>query len=467
MNPPSATAIYARISLDQEGAGKGVARQVADCNKLAKSLGWTVADEYVDNDISAYSGKHRPEYERMLADMQDGSVDAVLVYNLDRLTRQPKEFERFNDIAAAVGMTNVRFVTGDMEFGTDDGLFVGRLLAAMAAKESATKSRRIKRKNDERAAEGLPNGGGNCRPFGFAADRVTHDKAEAKIVRQVAARLVAGESLRSLTTWLNQTGVPTTSGGEWQSSRLRLLITSPRVAGLKEHRGEIVGPATWNSIISPEDRLSILAAIEQRTVAGRRVPRRYLLSGMVRCSLCGNRLFSAARKSTRRYVCQSGVDHGGCGKITVVAAPVEELIADAVLYRLDTVDLAKSLAGRSNDDEHSASLLDQISADIEQLAELATTYANKGITIGEWMTARRVIEDRKTATEKRLRRATNTTQLAGLIGQGDALRTQWATLNLDRQVAIVRAVLNHVVISPGSRAATALDPGRVSPVWHL
>jgi DNA invertase Pin-like site-specific DNA recombinase len=467
MNPPTAAAVYARISLDSEGLEKGVKRQVADCRKLADSLDWHVADEYIDNDTSAYSGKHRPEYERMLADMQDGSVDAVLVYNLDRLTRQPKEFERFNDIAAAVGMTNVRFVTEGMELGTDDGLFVGRIQAAMAAKESATKSRRIKRKNDERAAEGLPNGGGNWRPFGFEADRVTHNEAEAKVVRQLANRLLAGESLRSLAAWLNEKGVSTTSGGEWQSSRLRVMITSPRVAGLKDHRGEIVGPAVWKSIISSEDRLNILTVIEQRTVAGRRAPRRYLLSGMLRCSLCGNRLFSAARKSTRRYVCQSGLDHGGCGRITVVAAPVEELIADAVLYRLDTVDLAKSLAGRSDDDEHTARLLDEISADSEQLSELATTYANKGITIGEWMTARRVIEDRKTASEKRLRRATNTTQLGGLIGQGDALRTQWATLNLDRQVAIVRAVLNHVVISPGSRAATALDPGRVSPIWHL
>lgn len=55
---PRAAAIYARISSDVEGTGAGVQRQVEDCQRLATDLGWTVTDgEYVDNDISAYSGK--------------------------------------------------------------------------------------------------------------------------------------------------------------------------------------------------------------------------------------------------------------------------------------------------------------------------------------------------------------------------------------------------------------------------
>ncbi len=58
-------AIYARISQDRTGEELGVKRQLADCRTEAERRGWTVADEYVDDDISAYSGKQRPEYERM------------------------------------------------------------------------------------------------------------------------------------------------------------------------------------------------------------------------------------------------------------------------------------------------------------------------------------------------------------------------------------------------------------------
>jgi site-specific DNA recombinase len=59
---PVRAAIYARISSDTDGTRAGVDRQLADCHTLATSLGWSVAQEYVDNDISAYSGKRRPEY---------------------------------------------------------------------------------------------------------------------------------------------------------------------------------------------------------------------------------------------------------------------------------------------------------------------------------------------------------------------------------------------------------------------
>src|SRR3954453_7056807 len=90
MTSPRSAAIYARISSDQAGEGLGVQRQVEDCCKLAANLGWEVGEEYVDNDFSAYSGKPRPGYLRMLGDVASGARDGVLVYHLDRLTRRPR-----------------------------------------------------------------------------------------------------------------------------------------------------------------------------------------------------------------------------------------------------------------------------------------------------------------------------------------------------------------------------------------
>ncbi|VXC31982.1 hypothetical protein ARTHRO9AX_270001 [Arthrobacter sp. 9AX] len=60
MKAPRSAAIYARISSDQSGEALGVTRQLEDCRKLAADHGWTIGDEYVDNDISAYKGKPRP-----------------------------------------------------------------------------------------------------------------------------------------------------------------------------------------------------------------------------------------------------------------------------------------------------------------------------------------------------------------------------------------------------------------------
>jgi DNA invertase Pin-like site-specific DNA recombinase len=205
-------AVYARISSD-DGQALGVSRQLEDCRKLAASLGWAVGEEYVDNDISAYSGKPRPEYQRMPTELADGAPDAVIVYHVDRLTRRPVELEQFLDVLTAAKVRHVRFVTGgDLDIGNGDGLMVLRMLLAMAANELATKSRRVKRKMEHNASAGLPHGGFR-RPFGYAEDKITIVPAEADVIRTLAERLVAGESLRSLASWLDAQAITTVGDG--------------------------------------------------------------------------------------------------------------------------------------------------------------------------------------------------------------------------------------------------------------
>ncbi len=69
-------AVYVRISSDRAGAGLGVARQEEDCRALCDRLGWQVARVYPDNDVSAYSGRRRPQWERLNADIAAGLVDS-------------------------------------------------------------------------------------------------------------------------------------------------------------------------------------------------------------------------------------------------------------------------------------------------------------------------------------------------------------------------------------------------------
>ncbi|MFH2071417.1 MAG: recombinase family protein, partial [Actinomycetota bacterium] len=87
---PRRAGIYLRISSDPEGLRLGVQRQFEDCERICAQHGWEVTDVYEDNDRSAYRGKPRPEYERMLDDLRSGRINAVAVYAQDRLTRHPK-----------------------------------------------------------------------------------------------------------------------------------------------------------------------------------------------------------------------------------------------------------------------------------------------------------------------------------------------------------------------------------------
>jgi site-specific DNA recombinase len=139
--------IYARISSDRESDGLGVARQIEDCERLAKRKGWRVVEQYVDDDVSAWSGTKRPEYVRGLADLEAGAINGLLVYDLDRLHRQPSELESFIALCQRLRLTNVASVSGDIDLTTADGQFQARILGAVAKKESDDKSRRIRRKH--------------------------------------------------------------------------------------------------------------------------------------------------------------------------------------------------------------------------------------------------------------------------------------------------------------------------------
>ena len=468
MSTPIAAAIYARISSDQDGTALGVTRQLADCRELATRLDWTVVEEYVDNDLSAFSGKRRPAYERMVDDIADGHRDGVLVYHVDRLTRRPMELEQFLEIVTSAKVRHVQFVSGaNVDIGNGDGLMVLRMMAAVAANETASKSRRVKRKLDEIAAAGMPHGGSR-RPFGFEVDKITHRPDEANVIRDIVARFLAGESLMSLARWMDDQGIKSVFDKPWRTGTLRDMMTAPRTAGIREHAGQIIGPAVWEPIITPDDRNRVLALITQRRVTRERTPRSYLLTGMLKCSRCSHTMYSSRRVDVRRYVCSSSPDHGGCGRMTIVAPGVEELVQAAVLFRLDSAELAEALAGRNTQDQATAALSDGLADDREQLNELAQMYAAREIGRSEWMTARKPIDARIADVERRLSRMTRTDVLAGVIGNGANLGQQWANLNLSRQHAIVKAVLDHVVISPADRRGKReVDPTRVDLVWRI
>lgn len=152
----SAVAIYARISKDRTGDELGVNRQLQDCRAEAERRGWHVAEEYVDDDLSAYTGKKRPAYERMLLDLSEGRRDGVIVWHMDRLHRRPIELERFVDTCTRSGVRDGVTLSGDIDLAKGDGLLMAHLLSAVAANESDSKRRRGQRKAREIAESGKP-----------------------------------------------------------------------------------------------------------------------------------------------------------------------------------------------------------------------------------------------------------------------------------------------------------------------
>lgn len=461
--------MYARISQDRHGDGLSVDRQRADCQKVVADRQWTITGEYVDNDISAYSGKHRPGFESMLADIEAGQFDAVVAYHQDRLTRRPAEFETFLTTCQRAGVKLFATARGDTNIGEGDGIMTARIYAAVAANQSDSSSRRIKRKNDQRAAAGMPHVTGQ-RGYGYELDRMTVVEAEAAVIRKLASKFLAGDSLISLASWLQSEGIKTATGkNDWRVPTVRNLLDSPRIAGLLVHRGEVLGAGKWPAIITPAQHEQIRHRLEQNAQTKKRSPRRYLLAGRVYCGSCGSKMVSSPDGDRTRYGCRMGPDHGGCNKVFISGAALDDLIADAVLTRLDTPELARALADQPDDDAEAVALTRQIVADTEQKDQLASAYADRLIDMRDWLNAKKPIEERLESAKRRLARLNSHNGLAQHVGNGAKLREAWTTpeMTLQTQATIVATILDRVVIQPATQRSNRLDVSRVQPVWTL
>jgi site-specific DNA recombinase len=463
---PQAAAIYARISSDPDATRAGVERQLKDCHEWAGRRGWVVVDEYIDNDTSAYSGKRRPEYERMLEDLVDGRRDGVVVYHLDRLHRRPRELEDFVDACDRAGVRALACVTGEVDLATHDGRFHARILGAVARKESDDKSRRLTRKHREIAEAGRFSGGGT-RAYGYADDRVTLVPHEAEVIKEMADRFLAGDSLRSIATDLNERGIRSATGREWSTHTVRQLIHGSRISGQREHHGEIQGKAVWPAIIRPAQTARIRARLDDPDRRTNRVSRRYLLAGVLRCAACGTPLVARPREDgQRRYVCARAPGRPGCGRTFILAEEVEAFIAEGVLHRLSSRRLAAAVSSRTHSDPAAAKLLSALERDQEQLDELATAYGRKEVSFREWQAARAPIQERIKTANATLSRQQGTTALRGVVDHPDGPRVGYERLPLARQQAVVKAVLDHADVGPAVRGRNRFDPSRVLPAWR-
>jgi DNA invertase Pin-like site-specific DNA recombinase len=462
---PKAAAIYCRISRDRGGEALGVARQETDCRAWCEQRKWPIGEVFVDNDVSAYSGKRRPAFERMVEGIKAGQLDAVVVWHPDRLTRSTRELEGIIDLVEATRVTVGTVTAGDYDLTTPEGRLTARIVGAVARKESEDKSRRIRRKHLELAEAGDGRGGGT-RPFGFNPDRLTINQPEADCIREAAARILAGDRVRGVAADWNRRGIPTTSGGRWTAFSLRRMLLSARIAGLRAHHGAVTATAVWPAIIDPADHVRLTAVLKdpaRRTNGG---ASRYLLTGFVVCHACGARLVARpTERKVRRYVCATGPGFRGCGKTYVAAQDLEDAVTGAVLVAIASPHLEAAVDEQrvAADGEDPVAEMAEIE---ERQAQLAEMWAAGQLGNLEWSAARAALDRRMDAARGRVVAEQGPRITADLPADLEGLQTLWPTLSFDRQRAIIGAVVDKVTIGPGRRGYNRFDLSRVGITWR-
>lgn len=405
MDTPRNAALLLRISDDRAGDAAGVGRQELDGRRHAERLGWEVGEVFIENDTSAFKRRTvtlpdgstaqrvvRPEFRRLLEAMAHGEIDGLIAYHLDRVARDPRDLEDLIDVVESTGIP-VESVTGSLRLSSDADITMARIGVAIANQSSRDTRRRIKRKHEELAEQGK-YGGGGARRFGFEADGVTVREPEAETLRWAAARVLEGWTVSRVARELDAQGVRPVKAARWASRSLTDQLRSPRVAGMRVHRGEVVGPAAWEPILDRDTWEAVVATLAARA-NGKVQPRlRRWLNGVLFCGLCGHGLSgnSTVGGGRHRYWC-SHYRGDGCGKITVDGAGAEAEVSRQVLEYLSRADVVASLASASSSAGQSRARSD-IAEDEKQLKELSRMWAEKRITLAEYAEAREIIKER-------------------------------------------------------------------------
>lgn len=459
--------IYVRISEDVKGTGLGVARQEEDCRSLAEQRGWDVVAVWSDNDISAYSGKRRPGYEQLFDAMKNRDVDIVVAWHPDRLHRSTRELEDFIDLIEATQVCAITVKAGEYDLATASGRMTARVIGAVARGESEHKSERIRRKAEELAKAGKPAGGKRMYGYELRDGDLVLIAEEAARIREAADRVLAGETLGSIwRDWVARE-VPTTHGKAWSVNSIKRFLISGRIAGLREHHGEVVGPAEWEAIIAPEEhhRLRTILLDESRQKYSR-VGRRYLLTGLIFCGICGEPLRSRRRGSGKPgYECAKKPGSRACGGIGRMAEPIDAYVTEAVLTALDGPAFAEALRARRAAQTDDTGILDAIRNDEEALEQLATDFGDRLISRKEYFAARSRFVERLEGNRRRLASASGTSVLETLESSGQVLREGWANADLDRRRSIFKAVMERIVLKPVGKGVHRFDAASVEIVW--
>lgn len=320
---PTRAAIYLRQSLDATGDQLAVTRQRKACAQIAADRGWTVVGEFVDNSISASDKrKDRPGYNRLIEAFEGGEFDALIVWDLDRLSRQPRQLEDWVDAAEDHALLIVT-ANGDADLQTDGGRMYARIKLAVARAEVERKSARQRNAALQRSENGKPPLGVRLRGYSPAGELVP---GEAAVVREMFQRFHAGSSLREIVTWLTEENIPARHGGRWNPSSVRTMLTNSRFCARAIYNGQTTGHVGgWEPIVDEGlfDTVQVkLSDPRRRTQHG--THRAHLGSGLYLCGICDQPVRS---HSGGRYRCPDA-------HLTKVGASVDEFVIGVIRAKL-------------------------------------------------------------------------------------------------------------------------------------
>jgi DNA invertase Pin-like site-specific DNA recombinase len=513
-------ALYGRTS-DDESEGRSVDDQLRELRRWADQAGRKVIAELRDDGVSAsrYAGrKGRPDWQRAMELITTRQIDELAVWEVSRSTRDRAVWSAL--VAACVENGVNLAVDGKVHDPADpDDGFMLDLGAALAVREVAMLSKRVRRAVNSRAAAGRPHG---SVPFGYRrvinpetgavegrelhpqqapivaeivrrlldrepADAIAADlnrrgvpvptgnrwlgrqlrpitirHPEHPVAVEIAERLAAGEQPMRIADDLNRRDVPKPTPTRWRGGNLRILALRPTYAGLRVHHGDVLDgvQATWPPIITEVQHYALVKMFGTPERDKFRNPThvKHLGVGLYRCGRdgCDGRM---------RVVVQGGgrpnrYDCRECHKISRHQAPVDALVEAVILARLSQPDALAALYG--HDDTAVQEAAREAARLRAKIADARKAWEDDRLSLESFTAMESALRPKIAEAERRARPRELPPAVATTIGADAAQR--WAAASIGTRRGVLDALMT-VTLLPVGRGGRPFDPESVRIEW--
>ena len=331
--------IYARYSSDNQRE-ESIEGQLRECKEYADQNGITVVRTYIDRALSAKTDS-RPQFQQMIHDSATHTFEAVLVWKLDRFSRNRYDSAHYKRILKN-NRVHVVSVTEPIS-NTPEGIMLESLLEGMAEYYSAELAEKVSRGHKENALKAKFNGGPV--PLGYRIDSEHHyqiDPATAPVVQEAFQRYAAGESIRSIIESLNARGIRNSRGNRFTKNSFQTLLKNRRYLGEYRYKDTVI-PDAIPAIIDPEcfDAVQRRCEIHRQAPAHNKADVHYLLTTKLFCGKCGTMMAGESGRSHTGtvhcyYKCGTRKRSGkeACSLKPVRKEPLEQFVVKTALEKV-------------------------------------------------------------------------------------------------------------------------------------
>lgn len=440
-------ALYIRVSTEaQAEEGYSIAAQTEKLQAYCVAKGWEHTELYVDGGYSG-SNLNRPNIRRLMADAEQGKVQTVIVYKLDRLSRSQKDtLFLIEDVFLPNG---VGFISINENFDTTTpfGRAMIGILSVFAQLERENIYLRTRMGMLERVKQGYWRGGGGV-PFGYDYDRekgTLVPNGDAETVRKMYELYIQGYSTQKIANML----------GIKHERLVSLVLVRRSNLGYVTYKGEEY-PGMHEPIVSEEVYNLAMQKMRERSKAPAPVKAAHLLTGLVYCGYCGSRLrYQKWGKAGHKLTCYSRegskphmIKDPDCPYRAVWAYQVENVVLDDLFHLSADMD-----EGGPSDTSTVLDPLTEIQNRIRQaeskLERLYGLYSDGGddILLGVIADTKRFLDTLKAEYQAEAESQAGTKKLALVRTKVAGIAETWPCLTDLQKQTLIRDCVSKIIVT--------------------